>query len=82
MSINKDTFRTFVEQILKTKMTGFTLSSNAITYLHTHIEEYLDEIVSAAEECRSHAGRTVLNAEDIRLTLALKKRVAPFCLKV
>ncbi len=82
MSINKETFRTFVEQILTTKMSEFTLSSNAVTYLHTHIEEYLEEIVSAAEECRSHAGRTVLRAEDIRLTLTLKKRVHPFCLKV
>ncbi len=82
MSINKETFRTFVEQILTTKMSEFTLSSNAVTYLHTHIEEYLEEIVSAAEECRSHAGRTVLRAEDIRLTLTLKKRVLPFCLKV
>ena len=82
MSINKETFRTFVEQILTTKMSEFTLSSNAVTYLHTHIEEYLEEIVSAAEECRSHAGRTVLRAEDIRLTLTLKKRLLPFCLKV
>ena len=82
MSINKETFHTFVEHILKTKMSEFTLTSNAITYLHTHIEQYLDEIVSAAEECRSHAGRTALRTEDIRLTLALKKRVVPFCLKV
>ena len=81
MSINKETFRTFIEQILKTKMPEFTLSSNAVTYLHTHIEEYLDEIVSAAEECRIHAGRTTLRAEDVRLTLALKKRCIPFCLK-
>ena len=78
MSINKETFRTFVEQILTTKMSEFTLSSNAVTYLHTHIEEYLEEIVSAAEECRSHAGRTVLRAEDIRRTLTLRKRMFPF----
>ena len=81
MPINKETFHFFIEQILKTKMPEFTLSSNAVTYLHTHIEEYLDEIVSAAEDCRTHAGRTTLKAEDIRLTLALKKRIVPFCLK-
>ncbi len=78
MSINKETFHTFVEHILKTKMSEFTLSSNAVTYLHTHIEEYLEEIVSAAEECRSHAGRTILRAEDIRLALTLRKRMFPF----
>jgi len=78
MSINTETFRTFVEQILQINMSDFTLTSNAVTYLHTHIEEYLDEIVSAAEECRSHAGRTILRAEDIRLALTLRKRMFPF----
>ena len=81
MTINKETFHVFIEQILKTKIPEFTLTSNAVTYLHTHIEKYLDEIVSAAEECRIHAGSPTLRAEDVRLTLALKKRVVPFCLK-
>ena len=73
MTINKETFQVFIDQILKTKMPEFTLTSKAVTYLHLHIEEYLDEIVSAAEECRLHAGRSTLRAQDIRLTLALKK---------
>ena len=73
MSINKGTFQVFIDQILKTKLSEFTLTSKAVTFLHLHIEEYLDEIVSAAEECRLHAGRSTLRAQDIRLTLALKK---------
>ena len=81
MSINQETFYAFTEQILKSEMPGFIVTPNAVTCLHTHIEQYLDEIVFAAEECRVHAGRTSLRAEDVRLALALKKRVVPFCLK-
>jgi len=81
MGINKEIFREFIEQIVESKIPEFTLTSNAVIYLHTHIEKYLDEIVSAAEECRIHAERPTLRAEDIRLTLALKKRIIPFCLK-
>jgi len=81
MSINKETFHSFIEQIVKTKIPEFTVTSNAVDCLHTHIEKYLDDIVSAAEECRIHAKRLTLQAEDVRLTLALKKRTIPFCLK-
>ena len=81
MGISKETFHVFVEQILKSKLREFTLTSDAMTCLHTHIEKYLDEIVTAAEDCRIHANRTTLRAEDVRLTLALKKRILPFCLK-
>lgn len=81
MSIDQETFHAFIEQTVKSKIPGFTLTSNAVACLHTHLEKYLGEIVSAAEECRVHAGRTTLRAEDVRLTLALKKRVVPFCLK-
>lgn len=81
MSINKETFRTFAEHLLKTKIPEFTLTSDAAAFLHAHIEQYLGEIVAAAEECRIHAGRPILGAEDIRLTLTLKKRSVPFCLK-
>ena len=81
MSINQETFRLFIEQIVKAKIPEFTVTSKAVDCLHTHLEKYLDDIVSAAEECRIHAKRSTLKAEDIRLTLALKKRVVPFCLK-
>ena len=81
MSINKETFRTFIEQILKSTRPEFTLTSNAVTCLHTHIENYLVDIVSAAEKCRIHSVRPTMDAEDVRLALALKKRVVPFCLK-
>ena len=81
MGVNQETFHAFIEQTLQSKIPGYTLTSNAVACLHTYIEKYLDEIVSGAEECRIHAGRTTLRAEDVRLTLALKKRVVPFCLK-
>ena len=81
MGVNQETFHAFIEQMLESKMPGFTLTSNAVTCLRTHVEKYLGEIVSAAEECRVHAERTTLRAEDVRLTLALKKRVVPLCLK-
>ncbi len=81
MSINQETFQLFIEQIVKTKIPEFNVTPTAVDCLQTHTEKYLEDIVSAAEECRIHAKRSTLQAEDIRLTLALKKRTIPFCLK-
>ena len=80
-SDTKHTFWEFTKQILKAKNPRFTLSSDALDYLHTHIDHYLKEIVEDAEECRNHARRTILEPEDVRLALTLKKRPVPFCLK-
>ena len=81
MSINQETFQLFIEQIVKAKIPEFTMTFKAVDCLQTHTEKYLEDIVSTAEECRIHAKRSTLQAEDIRLTLALKKRTIPFCLK-
>ena len=81
MSINKETFHAFVEQILTAQMPGFAVTSNGVAYLLAYIEHYLKGIVSAAEECRKHAGHSSLRMGDIRLSLTLKKRKLPFCLK-
>ena len=73
MNINQDSFRSFIEQIMKDKIPEFTMTSKAVDCLQTHTEKYLDDVVSAAEECRVHAKRSRLQAEDIKLSLALKK---------
>ena len=81
MSINQETFQLFIEQIVKAKIPEFTVTPTAVDWLQIHTEKYLEDIVSAAEECRIHTKESTLQAEDIRLTLALKKRTIPFCLK-
>jgi len=73
MNINQDSFRSFIEQIMKDKIPEFTMTSKAVDCLQTHTEKYLDDVVSAAEECRVHAKRSTLQAEDVKLSLALKK---------
>ncbi len=77
MNINQESFQSLIEQIVKAKIPEFTMTSKAAACLQTHTEKYLEDVVSAAEECRIHAKRSTLQAEDIRLSLALKK-TSPF----